>query len=220
MASAVGVLRVGLTGGIACGRTTIGGILRERGMLILDADTVAHGLMSCRGEAVSDIAEVFGPEILSSSGEVDRAALARIVFADSDARRRLEAILHPRILETLDADAAAFEARHGSGIVVVDAALMVETGTHGRYHRLVVAHCPPDIQLARLMRRGAIGEADARARIAAQAPLEKKIAVADYLIATGGTMDETRARTLQVAALLEGDASMLPDLPKRPNGAA
>jgi dephospho-CoA kinase len=215
-----GVLKVGLTGGIACGRTTLAAWLKDRGMLVLDADSVAHELVSGRGGAVGEIESVFGPGVLAGEGGVDRAALARIVFADAGKRAKLEAILHPRILEIIDGDIASFEARRGEGCVIVDAALMIETRTAGRYHRLVVAHCPPAVQLQRLMRRGALSEGEAKARIAAQAPLSTKMRAADYLIDTGGTLEETRARTLEVAELLEEDARLLPALPERRKGLA
>ncbi len=214
-----GILKVGLTGGIACGRSTIGKELRAReGWLVLDADLVAHALTSEGGAAVEQVLDAFGPALRDREGGVDRRALGRIVFGDPGARAKLEGILHPMILGVLDADIAAFERRAGSGIVVVDAALIVETGRYRQYHRLVVAHCPLDVQRARLMSREGLTVEQADARIRAQAPLAEKVAVADYLIDTGGTLARTREETLRVAALLEEDLRLLPDLPPRRKG--
>jgi len=212
-----GVLKVGLTGGIACGWSTLSAVFEERGMLVLDADKVAHSLMVEGGAAVSAVAAEFGPGVISGKG-IDRPALGRIVFQDAGARARLEAILHPRILAILEAGTAAFEARRKPGIVVVDAALMVETGSWRRYQRLVVARAPRETQIERLMARDRITKDAAEARIAAQAPIEDKVALADYVIETGGSLEGTLQRTRQVAGMLEEDLSLLPDLPSRRKG--
>ena len=185
-------------------------------MLVLDADAVTHALLAERGGAVEEVAAAFGPGVRAGGSGISRRALGKIVFADHDARSKLEAILHPRILAVLEADTEAFVSRSGSGIVIVDAALMVETGSFRRYHRLVVAHCPPEVQLDRLMRRDGLSREAASARIAAQAPLRRKIDLADYVIRTGGILEETRRETLRVAALLEEDLRSLPNLPRRP----
>jgi dephospho-CoA kinase len=215
-----GVLRVGLTGGIACGRSTVAAMLAAPGRLILDADSVVHALLAEGGAAVPSVAEAFGPAVVAAGGGISRAALGRLVFTDAAARRTLESLLHPMVTRTLAADTESFERRHGSGIVVVDAALMVETGTYRGYHRLLVVHCPSEVQRERLMRRDRLTEAEAEARIAAQAPLGEKIALADYLIDTGGTMDQTARGAAEVARLLEEDLRALPNLaPRRRRGA-
>ena len=208
-----GILKVGLTGGIACGRSTIRGFLQRPGWLFLDADRIVHTLLARGGGAAGMVLDAFGPGVAEESGGVDRKALARIVFADREARRRLESIVHPLVYEVMDTDIEAFRTREGSGIVVVDAALMVETGSWRRYQRLVVAHCPVEVQLRRLMHRDGLSPGDARARVAAQAPLRDKIALADYTVDTGGTLEETRRRALEVADRLEQDMESLPDLP-------
>jgi len=216
-----GLLKVGLTGGIACGRTTLSRVLAARpGWLVLDADQVAHALMAEGGAAVAEIRGAFGEGVEAPGGGVDRKALGRIVFSDPGARRRLERILHPRILDIIDRDIEGFGRRVGSGVVVVDAALMVETGTHARHHRLVVAHCPRETQLSRLMARDRMSRGQAEARIAAQAPLEEKMALADYLIDTSGTLEETARATSAVADLLDEDMRSLPGLAPRRSGAS
>lgn len=212
---------MGLTGGIACGRTTLSRVFAARpGWCVLDADQVAHALMAEGGAAVAEIRGAFGEGVSASDGGVDRKALGRLVFSDPAARRRLEGILHPMILDIIDRDMDSFGRRVGSGVVVVDAALMVETGTHARHHRLVVAHCPRPEQLARLMARDRMSREQAEARIAAQASLEEKMALADYLIDTSGTVEETAAATAAVAGLLEEDMRSLPRLSPRKGGAS
>jgi dephospho-CoA kinase len=211
-----GLLRVGLTGGIACGRSTIARFLEERDRwLLLDADRISHSLTGPGGGAVEEIVRELGEEYRGPDGGIDRAALGRLVFADPGARARLEGILHPMILEAVERAAAAFAGKGGDGVLMVDAALMVETGSFRRYHRLVVAHCPRRIQKERLRRRDGLGDEEADRRIASQAPTERKMALADYLIDTGGSLEETRRHTLEVAALLEEDQRLLPDLPPR-----
>ena len=216
-----GLLKVGLTGGIASGRTTLSRLFASLpGWLVLDADAVAHALMAEGGGAVDKISLTFGKGVRATDGGVDRRELGRIVFSDVAARRRLEAILHPMILDIIDRDMENFGRRAGSGVVVVDAALMVETGSHKRHHRLVVAHCPRAVQLARLMARDRMKRGQAEARIAAQAPIEQKMALADYLIDTGGTVAETLARAAEVAECLERDMEALPGLPVSRSGGA
>jgi dephospho-CoA kinase len=216
-----GLLRVGLTGGIACGRSTAAGFMGGPGWLVLDADRIGHGLVAPGGAAVEEVLSAFGRELRAPGGGVDRRALARVVFADPLSRRRLEAILHPRILEAVDAAIAEFGRSRVGGIALVDAALMVESGAYRRYQRLVVAHCPRAVQKERLMRRDGVSSEEAEARLAAQAPLAEKTALADYLIDTGGSLDRTRAEARRVAALLEEDQRALPDLPaRRKEGAA
>jgi dephospho-CoA kinase len=195
-------------------------ILRQ-GWLLIDADGIVHALLAEGGGAVEAVVGAFGSAVRGSGGGVDRKALGAIVFSDPEARRRLEAIVHPLVYDVIDADAAAFERRAGTGIVIVDAALMVETGSWRRYHRLVVVHCPPEEQVRRLMRRDRLADSDARRRIAAQLPLERKIELADYTIDTGGTLEETRRGAREVAGRLAEDLLRLPDLPRRrPGGSA
>ncbi len=211
-----GILKVGLTGGIACGRSTAGKLLVRPGWLLIDADEIVHALLAEGGDAAGPVIDAFGTGVRSSSGGVDRRALGEMVFSDQEARRRLESIVHPMVYGVIDADTSSFERRCGSGVVIVDAALMVETGSWKRYHRLVVAHCPPEEQLRRLMKRDHLTADEARRRIAAQQPLERKIALADYTLDTGGTLEETRRLVTDLSRLLEEDLRALPALPPRP----
>ena len=213
--AAPGILSVGLTGGIACGRTTVCRMLAGWGAFVVDMDVVAHELTGPGGAAVGAVVAAFGEQTRDASGGVNRRTLGARVFSDAAARARLEAILHPMILERASALIAGFARRVERGVAITDAALLVETGGYRRYQRLVVVACDPPIQLRRLMERDGLGEGEARARIAAQAPLSEKVALADYHIDTSGTLARTEERVREVWALLVEDLESLPDLPRR-----
>lgn len=197
-----GILSVGLTGGIACGRTTVGRILSRLGACVVDMDHAAHRLLEPDGEAVEAVVAAFGEKFRDEAGGISRSRLGALVFADQAARRKLEAILHPMILAETDMIIEEFAAARGRGIAVSDAALLVETGGYKRYDRMLVVVCEPSIQLARLIARDRLSETNARARIAAQAPLSEKVKVADYVIDTSGTLADTEAKAHDVYALL------------------
>lgn len=200
-----GVLSVGLTGGIACGRSTVGGVMRRLGACVVDMDEVAHRLMEPRGAAVPGITAAFGPGVVSEAGGIDRKKLGGIVFRDPAKRSRLEAILHPMILAESDRIIGEFMRRHGGGIAVSDGAVLIESGGWRRYERLVVVVCDPGLQLARLMARDGLPEAEARARIEAQMPVDEKRAYADYLIDTSGSLAETEAKATDLFRKLQGE---------------
>lgn len=206
MGSPAPILRVGLTGGLASGKSTIAAILADLGAYVVDADRIAHALIAPGGAARDAVVARFGPGILDGRGEIDRKALGAVVFADPAAVRDLNAIVHPAVRDAI----ARRIAEHAAGpspapVAVVDAALLVESGLHATLDALVVASCPVETQIARAVARGGLTEAEARARIASQAPLAAKLAAADHVVDTGGTIDETRRRTREVwRALLEG----------------
>ena len=202
------VLRVGLTGGIASGKSTVARALAEQGATVLDADALAHRLVEPGGAAYAAVAREFG-EALRPDGAVDRARLGRIVFADAARRARLEAILHPLIRAEEAASIDRIAAAGHPGIVVVNAALLVETGFWRDYHRLVVVHCPPEVQAERIVRRDHLSPEEARARIAAQMPVAEKVKVAHYAIDTSGTIEETDARAREVYLRLQHDLEAL-----------
>jgi dephospho-CoA kinase len=191
------ILKAGLTGGIACGKSTVAGFLGELGASLIDADAIVHDLLAPGGATFDDVVSRFGEEILDQEGRIDRAVLGRIVFSEGAARQALNALVHPRVREAADRQMRAF-AERGERIAVYDAALLVETGAHHELDRLIVAHCSAETQLARLRERDGLAENEALARIAAQAPLEEKLALADYLIGTDGSLEETRHRTAEV----------------------
>jgi dephospho-CoA kinase len=184
------VLRVGLTGGIASGKSHVLRRLAERGLAVVDLDEIARGLTAVGGAAYPDVVAAFGRGILAGDGSIDRAALGEIVFGDAAARARLEALLHPRVREEELRHAAALE-RAGARVLVSDAALLVEAGAHLRFERLVVVHCSPEQQLARLVRRDGLSEPAARARIDAQMPAAEKRRFAHAVVDSSGSPAET-----------------------------
>ena len=209
------ILTVGLTGGIACGRTTIGATLTRLGACVIDMDELAHRLVEPGGAAARLVADAFGPKYVDEQGGIRRKTLAALVFRDAEARERLEKILHPLILVESERVLDDFAASRGRGIGIIDAALLVETGGWRRYDRLIVVVCDPVLQLRRLMARDELGEQEARARIAAQAPLAEKKLLADYVIDTSSTLAETETRTHEIYAMLLEDLERHPNLPDR-----
>lgn len=193
------VLRVGLTGGIASGKTTVAGIFSELGAYVIDADRIAHRMLEPGGRAVEAVADRFGSDLLDDDGGIDRETLGRLVFADPDARRALEAIVHPAVREEMDRLVEIYrQSEVGSPVAIVDAALLVETGRHRMLDRLIVLRCGREAQLRRIAERGGLTREEAEARIDAQAPLAEKLAVADYVIDTETDLDETRRQATLV----------------------
>lgn len=205
------MIRVGLTGGIACGKSYTRARLEAAGFRTVDLDTVAHEVMEPGGSAYAEVVDAFGPGILSASGAIDRRVLGPIVFADPAARRRLDAIVHPRVREQESLRAAAFAAE-GARCVVTDAALLVETGQHARFDRLVVVHCPPQEQARRLQERDGLDADAARARIAAQMPIEEKRRFGHFQVDTNGSFASTDAAIDAVASELR---ALSPSAPVR-----
>jgi len=184
------MLKVALTGGIATGKSYVLEQFRRRGVPCLDADMLAHGVTAAGTEATSAIAARFGPDILEADGSVDRARLGSIVFADAAARHDLEALVHPAVYRAIAAGLRAFELIDAPPLAVVDVPLLYETGHADEFDRVIVTACAPEIQLARLLKRG-LDEDQARQRIDAQWPTEKKAARATFVIRTDGTFEET-----------------------------
>jgi dephospho-CoA kinase len=184
------MLKVALTGGIATGKSYVLNYLRGRGVPCLDADALAHGVMAAGTEAAQAIAARFGSQMLDASGAVDRRKLGPLVFADEQARRDLEAIVHPAVYRAIAAGVRAFERSGDARLTVIDIPLLFETGHRDQFDKVVATVCPPAIQLARLKERGLTGE-EASLRLAAQMPAAEKAARADFVIRTDGTFDET-----------------------------
>lgn len=190
---------IGLTGGIASGKSTVSAMLRELGAHVIDADQVARDVVAPGTPALAEIQARFGPAVLHEDGALDRKKLGAIVFADPDARRALERITHPRIAAATQQEIARLAAA-GVDPVIYDAALIVENRLYTWMQGLIVVSVPPEVQVARLMIRDDIDEAAAQARIAAQLPLAEKVAVATHVIDNSGTRADTEA---QVRALWE-----------------
>ncbi|HQR38569.1 MAG TPA: dephospho-CoA kinase [Blastocatellia bacterium] len=189
------MLKVGLTGSIAVGKTTVMRRFAELGAVCFDADTIARSVVEPGTPALAAIVAEFGSGVLAPDGSLDREALGRMVFGDSERRARLESLLHPPIIAEQDRLIAEVAARDPDAIVIVDAALMVESGGYKRFDGLIVVHCDPELQRQRLMRRGKLSREAADTRIAAQMPQEEKLKHATWTIDTSGTLDDTRRRT-------------------------
>jgi len=201
------MLRVGLTGGIATGKTTVVAMLRELGCRVLEADKIAHQVIEPDGVAYEEVVREFGRGILTPDGLVDRKKLGAIVFAEPPRLARLNAIVHPPVLEEQMRQLAAIEKADAHAIAVVEAALLIEAGFDRKLDYLVVTWCTPEQQLARLtesgLGRGLTAE-QARQRIAAQMPVEEKRNRADAVIDCSGTLDHTRAQVIALFAKLKG----------------
>ena len=189
----------GVTGGIASGKSTVAKRLRARGVPVIDADALAREVVVLGSPALAEIQAAFGTRVLASDGSLDRRALASIVFDDDALRRKLNAITHPRI-SLLTMQRTAELGAKGEPLAAYEAALIVENGVEAAFRPLVVVAAPEDVQLARIRSRDVVSEADAMARLRAQKPLAEKTAVADYVIDTGGTLEDNARRTDEVLA--------------------
>lgn len=186
------LVRIGLTGGIASGKSTIAGMLAARGAVVVDADRLAHELMQPDRSLHAAIVERFGDGVLDARGRIDRPALASRVFADPAARRALEALVHPAVRAEAERRFATHAARSsGAPVAVFDAALLVETGAWAGFDRVIVVHCRRETQLARLAARDGLDRAAAEARLASQLPTPAKLAVTDDRVSTEGSLAET-----------------------------
>ncbi|MCB1022239.1 MAG: dephospho-CoA kinase [Bryobacterales bacterium] len=202
------MLKVGLTGGLASGKSFVAEHFARWGARVLYADRVGHETLEPDGEAYAEVVAEFGDSILRPDGTIDRKALGAIVFADPDKLERLSALVHPHVLARQRAFFRQVREDDPQGVAVVEAAIMIETGSYKAYDRLVVAACPVAVQIQRFVERGGGGEADARARLARQIPLAEKVELADYVIDTSGSTDDTISRAAEVWEKLKIEASI------------
>jgi dephospho-CoA kinase len=186
------VLLVGLTGGIGSGKSTVARLLEKRGAVVFDADLLAREAVAPGTPGHTAVIERFGADVLAPGGELDREALASIVFADPSARRDLEQIVHPEVRRLFAEGSEAY--RDTDRVVVFSAPLLVESGMHTAFEILVVVSATVATQIERLMRQRGMSEASIRARIDAQAPLEDKAAVADFIVDNEGSLDELESQ--------------------------
>jgi dephospho-CoA kinase len=206
------MLRVGLTGGIAAGKTTVASMLRDLDCPVLAADALGHELLEPGQTAYAEVVREFGIDILDGYGNVDRTALGEIVFADAEKRERLNQILHPRIQEIIQKWFAALDQVGGPELAVVEAALIVEAGYEKDLDKLVVCWCRPAQQVERLLERG-LTEEQALARMAAQMPMDKKRSLADEAIDCSGTIEETEQAVAHAVKRLLDAASAGRNIP-------
>ena len=191
------MLRLGLTGGIASGKSAVAAMLRDMGFSVLDADSLAHRLIEPGNSAYDEVLHEFGQAVLAPDGRVDRTKLSAIVFNDRARLDRLNAIIHPRVAEIVFRQFNEWERAGTRDAAFVEAALLIESGIHKKLDGLVVAWCEPQQQLDRLVARG-LSESEARRRIAAQLPVADKLRLATEKIDCSGSLEQTR---LQVQAL-------------------
>ena len=202
------ILRIGLTGSIGAGKSTVAGMLAELGCLIVDADRLGHEVLNGDPEVRTLLAEQLGDDVLDADGIPDRRAIAAVVFSDAGKREALNRILHPRIRARERELIDDWGRRGGFGITITEAALLVETGGYRRYQGLIVVVAPTSLRLGRLVDRG-LDRDEAARRDAAQAPQEAKISVADYVVDNGGTRDETRRQVGRLHEALTADLTRL-----------
>lgn len=192
------MLRVGLTGSIAVGKSFVSGVLTELGCRVTDADEAARRAVEPETVGLRAVVEALGAEVLRADGTLDRARLGALIFGDEERRELLNSILHPLIIAEQDAMLRRWEEDDPHGIGVVDAALMIESGGYRRFDKLVVVHCRPEVQLERLMRRNGLSREEAEGRIAAQMPQAKKLRYADFAIDTSEGFEDARRQTVEV----------------------
>ena len=204
------MLRVGLTGGIGCGKTTVAAMMGELGCHILEADALGHQVIAPGGPAYEEVVREFGREILAPDGRIARPTLAAIVFAHPDKLSRLNALVHPPLLAAIDRELARLESADPGGVAVIDAALLIEFNHYNKLDRLIVVWCTPEQQLARLTDPAfgrALPREQAQSRIAAQIDLEQKRQLADDVIDGSGTIAETRRQVEALVADLKHRAA-------------
>ena len=195
------MLRLGLTGGIASGKSAVAAMLRELGFAVLDADSLAHKLIEPGQPAYEEVLREFGSAITDGQGRVDRAKLGALVFANRAKLDRLNAIVHPRVAEAVLRQFAEWQREGTRDAAFVEAALLIESGIHQHLDGLVVAWCRPEQQLERLAARG-LSEDEARRRIAAQIPVEEKLRYATERIDCSSTLEQTREQVQALGARL------------------
>ncbi len=196
------MLKVGLTGGIASGKSFVGEALAGCGCFIVHADELGHAVLGPGGEAFDAVVQEFGREILTSEGTIDRRALAARVFGDPEQLARLNALVHPPVIRRENASIAEFAASHPDGIAVVEAAILIETGSYSRFDKMILVTCTEEQQVERALRREGALEKDIRARISRQMPLAEKRKYADFVIDTSGEKEDTLRQTRAVYDVL------------------
>ena len=196
------MLRVGLTGGIATGKSAVGRMFVELGCHLIDADRIVHRLFEPGQAVYKAVVQEFGDSIIASDGTIDRKVLGDIVFEDPQVREKLNSLVHPATIQYQQDWLLELEGSDPQGIGIVEAALMIEVGTYRNYDKLIVAACPPELQKQRLRSRSGLSGEQIDARIRAQMPMEEKVKYADYVIDTSGDLAATRSQVVEVNSKL------------------
>jgi dephospho-CoA kinase len=196
------MLKVGLTGGLACGKSFVGKALAALGCHLIEADELGHRVLEPGGAAYDDVVRAFGAGILDRDGTIDRKRLAAEVFSKPERLALLNGFVHPRVFQLEEELMAQFRMADPHGITVVEAAILIETGSYKKFDRLIVVTCDEELQIARALERDKVGRDDVVARLNRQIPVSEKRKLADYVIDTSGTKDETLRQTREVYDLL------------------
>ncbi|WP_281885815.1 dephospho-CoA kinase [Paenibacillus sp. YYML68] len=184
-------MNIGLTGGIACGKSTVARLLVSRGALLVDADRIAREVVEPGTPVLAQVIEAFGGDLLQADGSLNRKKLGERIFGDAEARKKLEQLLHPPIRALMRERKETFETEFPDKLVVLDIPLLYESGQTSIVDEIMVVYVPRDVQLVRLMERDGLTLEAAEKRIAAQMPIEEKKRLADIVIDNSGTIDET-----------------------------
>jgi dephospho-CoA kinase len=192
------MLRVGLTGGLASGKSTVGRMLADMGCLLIEDDKLGHQVMEPGGEAYQGILADFGSDFVNADGTLNRRRLGSIVFSNPDRLAKLNALIHPAVHARERALVETYAKDHPNGIAVTEAAILVETGSYRDYDRLIVAVCRPEQQIERSMARDQLSRQEVLDRLSRQMPLEEKAKYADFVIDTSGSKDNTLQQTRAV----------------------
>ena len=192
------MLLVGLTGGIATGKSLVSEILRGLGTYIIDADKIAREVVEPQKPAWLEIVEFFGKDIINKDRTINRKRLGEIVFNDPLKKRKLEEIVHPRVIEEENRMVKEYLKIKPDGIVIIDAALLIEAGSHKRVDKLIVVYADKETQTKRLMERDGLSRTDAEKKIASQLPLDKKVKMADFVIDNSKGIEETQRQTIDI----------------------
>ena len=196
------MLKIGLTGSIAVGKSFVCEVLRDLGCHVLDADKTSRDVVAKGTDGLAEIVRHFGKNVLQADGELDRKKMGGIVFADEQKRELLNSIVHPLVIESQDKWIRDVEKSDPDGIAIIDAALMIESGGYLRFNKIIVVWCEPAIQLKRLLGRDNLSEDAAWNRIAAQMPQDEKKRFADYLIDTSAGFENTRQQVEKLVSQL------------------
>ena len=185
------MLRVGLTGGLASGKTFVGHALADLGCYLIEADKLGHDVLAPGGEVHDAVVHEFGDAILDQEGNIDRRKLSGIVWDQPERLAKLNSLVHPAVWKREEQRMAEIERSDPQAIAVVEAAILVETGSYKRFDRLIVVTCTAEQQMERALKRGPYGREEVLARLSRQLPLAEKVRVADYVINTSGTKENT-----------------------------